>query len=96
MSATLPILDTEKAPAPPEAVTVAGPEGQEIEAKALTLAIEKFKRPRKHYRLIWVLGDRAWLCAEDKRPFRRAGEALTAGEALAGAYGARRFSQFVR
>lgn len=79
-----------------EVVEVAGPEeGQSLPAKMLTLAVEKFRRPGKHYRLIWTRAREAWLCREDETEYRRAGEALEAGEALAKKLGAR-FSSVVR
>lgn len=87
-----PKVDTDEAPAPPDRAqepVVAGPRGQEIPAKGLLLAVEKFRRPRKHYRLIWVKYPQAWLCQEDQTPYRRSGEAQDAGRALAERYGVR-------
>lgn len=75
---------------------VTGPDGvAKIEAKDLTLAVEKFKRPRKHYCLIWIRGQQARLCRENETEYRRSGEALAAAKALATEYGAR-FSAIVR
>lgn len=70
------------------AAQVIGPEGEPVEVtKFLCLAVEKFRRP-KRYRLIWTLDDRAWLAQEDQTPYRRKGEAVVAGQALAERLGA--------
>lgn len=92
----LPKVDNDKAP-PDQAQSpvVVGPRGQDIPARGLLLAVEKFKRPAKHYRLIWVKYPHAWLCQEDQTVYRRSGEAQEAGRALAEQYGAR-FSPITR
>ena len=81
--------------------TVIGPEGEPIPAKGLVLGIEKFRRPDKHYRLIWLSADFgrewfAWLAEEDETRFRRKAEAVAAGAILAAAKGGLKFSQVTR
>lgn len=69
-----------------EAQKIIGPDGEPMVAKWLTLGVEKFDRPEKHYRLIWIWRDQAWLAEEETRCFRRKygeGGAVEAGRALA-------------
>lgn len=61
---------------------VIGPDGELISATGLVLGIEKFRLPRKHYRLIWIRGESAWLCEEDRTEYRRKSEAVEAGAEL--------------
>lgn len=58
-------------------LTVAGPDGQPLKVgRHLWLGVEKFRRPRKHYRLIYwqPARDRSWLCEEDETHYRRKSE----------------------
>lgn len=75
---------------------VIGADGASMPAKSLTLGVEKFRRPVKHYRLIWIDGDDAWLCEEDQTEYRRKGAAVEAGQDLVKRFGARRFSELTR
>ena len=76
--------------------TVIGPDEKPIRAKYLTLGVEKFLRPSKHYRLIWLFGDQAWLAEENKTRFRSKARAEEAGRKLAEEKGARRFDERTR
>lgn len=75
---------------------VIGPEGEAIEVdRRLMLGLEKFRRPWKHYRLIWLHAGRAWLAEEETRRFRRKAEVVRAGQALVDGFGVR-FSEVTR
>ena len=73
--------------------TIIGPTGHDLPVgKGLTLGIEKFRQPDKHYRLIWLskrTGEWfAWLAEEDTTRFGKKRDAVTAGKALAKEVGA--------
>jgi hypothetical protein len=79
-------------------LTVIGPEGQPLAAgRDLWLGVEKFRRPRKHYRLIWLwpAHKQVWLACEDEQRYRRKSEAEQAGQVLAESLGVR-FSPITR
>jgi hypothetical protein len=72
-------------------VRVIGP-GRELidDLAGLVLAYEKYSHPTKHYRLIWIRGREAWLCAENETRFRKvngAGGVVEAGKVLAESFG---------
>lgn len=81
-----------------EEQTIIGPNREAVPVSAVRLGIEKFLRPRKHYRLIWLRGKLAWLAEEDETEFRRKGEAVAAGQELARRLGLKRlqFSELTR
>lgn len=58
---------------PEEDKTIIGPAGEPIKVtKGLSLAYEKFTQGGgKHYRLIWVQDQKAWLCEEDPTRYKR-------------------------
>ncbi|GIK36544.1 MAG: hypothetical protein BroJett011_03770 [Chloroflexota bacterium] len=69
-----------------EGPTVVGPDGKPTPAKWLTLGIERFNHPTKHYRLIWIHLGQAWFAEEDTTYFTRKygeGGAVRAGQVLA-------------
>lgn len=77
-----------------EQLTIVGPGGLPMAIPAgLWLAVEKFRQPEKRYRLVWVLGDQAWLCQENPTEFKKryTGEdsAQAAAQALAKKFGVR-------
>lgn len=78
---------------------VIGPDGQPLKAdNSLALAIEKFRQPDKHYRLIWTRFGKAWLAVENKTHFRTKfgeGGIVAAGAALAQKFGVK-FSEVTR
>lgn len=58
--------------------------------KNLRLGYEKFSQGGKHYRLIWILRRKGWLCEEDTERYRRVhgeGGVVEAGRLLAEEYG---------
>lgn len=80
--------------APPE--TVVGPDGEPLEiSRKLTLGVEKFPRPQKHYRLIWLFAGEAWLCNERQTRFHTKGGAVMVGQEMAEQYGVK-FSEITR
>jgi hypothetical protein len=60
-----------------------GPEGEP--PRGVLLGVEKFRLGygRKSYGLIWIGRRKAWLAAEQPQRFRRKGDAVLAGQALA-------------
>jgi hypothetical protein len=77
-----------------ELKTIIGPDGETMKLpRFLNLGYEKFTQGGgKHYRLIWMLGQEAWLCEEDTEHYRRvfgAGGVVEAGQKLAEGYGVR-------
>ncbi len=84
-------VDPETTPTPEpnethEGPTVIGPDGKPMRAKWLTLGIERFNHPEKHYRLIWIHLGKAWFAEEDTTHFTKKygeGGAVRAGQALA-------------
>lgn len=71
------------------------PDDDPIAGHKLDLGVEKFRRPPKHYRLIWVYGDEAWLADQDETRYQRKTDVLVAGQQLADEFGAR-FSTVTR
>jgi len=80
----------------PEFKKIIGPEGEPTPAVGVVLGIEKFGHPEKHYRLIWVRGEKAWFAEEDTTRFKRKREAIEAGQALVERVGAMALSEATR
>jgi hypothetical protein len=72
-----------------ETKTIKSANGTDMEPVGIQIAVEKFRRPSKHYSLIWVRGRIAWLCEEDKTEYRTSSAALEAAGLLAKEYDVR-------
>jgi hypothetical protein len=92
-----PTMDQSEVKLTTEVTTVAGQDGEVIPAAHLTLGIEKVRVfRRKYYRLIWIDGNTAWSCLEEKTGYQRKRDVVEAGRALAKKVKARQFSEVTR